>query len=148
MSQTVPHGTNDQVMEKIMSPFKFISLALLAGCTTAPGSVTGPASAAPAASVAMMDAPMEGSVARGAALVRSRCAACHAVGPVGDSSLAMAPPFRELSRRYPVSSLQEAFAEGLVTAHPEMPEFTFEPQQVRDLIAYLESLEDTGPSAR
>ena len=60
----------------------------------------------------------------------------------------MAPPFRELSRRYPVSSLQESLAEGLVTAHPEMPEFTFEPQQIRDLIAYLESLEDTGVRVR
>lgn len=131
-----------------MSPFKFVGLVLLAGCTTAPVPVTESASAGPAASVAMMDPPMDGSVARGAALVRSRCVACHAVGPVGISPLAIAPPFRELSRRYPVSSLQESFAEGLVTAHPEMPEFTFEPQQVRDLIAYLESLEDTGRSAR
>ncbi|WP_417230956.1 c-type cytochrome [Brevundimonas sp.] len=127
-----------------MSPLKFIGLALLAGCTTAPVQVVGSAPTAPAASVAMTG----GSVARGAALVRSRCAACHAVGPVGDSPSAMAPPFHELGRRYPVSSLQEAFAEGLVTAHPEMPEFTFEAQQVRDLIAYLESLEGSGPGAR
>lgn len=131
-----------------MSPLKFLGLALLAGCTTAPVPVTESAAAGPAASVAMMDAPMSGSVARGAALVRSRCAVCHAVGPAGVSPLALAPPFRELSRRYPVSSLQESLAEGLVTAHPEMPEFTFEPQQVRDLIAYLESLEDTGASVR
>ncbi|WP_339933554.1 cytochrome c [uncultured Brevundimonas sp.] len=131
-----------------MSPLKFIGLVLLAGCTTAPVPITESAAAGPAASVAMMDSPMGGSVVRGAALVRSRCAACHAVGPAGDSPLAMAPPFRELSRRYPVSSLQESLAEGLVTAHPEMPEFTFEPPQIRDLIAYLESLEGVGPSAR
>jgi mono/diheme cytochrome c family protein len=131
-----------------MSPVKFIALALLAGCTTAPMPVTGAANAGSGTPVPMTESSMGGSVARGAALVRLRCVACHAVGPVGDSPLALAPPFRELGRRYPVSSLQESFAEGLVTAHPEMPEFTFEPQQVRDLIAYLESLEDTGRSAR
>lgn len=129
-----------------MSPVKFAALFVLAGCTAAPVAVTNATTAGTL--VAAMDAPMGGSVARGAALVRTRCAACHAVGPTGDSPLAMAPPFRELSRRYPVSSLQESFAEGLVTAHPEMPEFTFEPDQVRDLIAYLESLQDAGHSAR
>lgn len=134
-----------------MTPLKFIALALLAGCTTAPAGIIDSANAgagAAVAPVAMTDSSMPGSVARGAALVQSRCVACHAVGPVGDSPLAMAPPFRELGRRYPVSSLQESFAEGLVTAHSEMPEFTFEPQQVRDLIVYLESLEDTARSVR
>tara|TARA_R110002167_G_scaffold7394_19_gene35074 strand:+ start:108 stop:503 length:396 start_codon:yes stop_codon:yes gene_type:complete len=131
-----------------MSPLKFIGLVLLAGCTTAPMSVPASLPTGPASSLTGMDAPMGGSVVRGAALVQSRCVACHAVGPVGDSPLAMAPPFRELGRRYPVSSLQESFAEGLVTAHPEMPEFAFEPGQVRDLIAYLESLQDTGRRAR
>lgn len=129
-----------------MSPVKFAALFVLAGCTAAPVAATNSTGAG--TPVAAMEAPMGGSVARGAALVRTRCVACHAVGSTGDSPLAMAPPFRELSRRYPVSSLQESFAEGLVTAHPEMPEFTFEPDQVRDLIAYLESLQDAGHSAR
>ena len=129
-----------------MSPVKFAALFVLAGCTAVPVAVT--QSSGAGTPVAAMEAPMGGSVARGAALVRTRCVACHAVGPTGDSPLAMAPPFRELSRRYPISSLQESFAEGLVTAHPEMPEFTFEPDQVRDLIAYLESLQDAGHSAR
>ena len=131
-----------------MSPLRFVVLALLAGCTTAPVPAAVAAGAGSGSPGVMADAPMDGSVVRGAALVRSRCAACHAVGPAGDSPLAAAPRFRELSRRYPVSSLQESLAEGLVTAHPEMPEFTFEPQQIRDLIAYLESLEDTGVRVR
>ena len=120
-----------------MSPLKFLGLAVLAGCA-----------GTPATSVAMTEVAGEGSVVRGAALVRSRCAACHAVGPAGTSPLAAAPPFRELGRRYPVSSLQESFAEGMVTAHPDMPEFIFEPGQVRDLIAYLESVQDAAPGAR
>jgi len=51
-----------------------------------------------------------------------------------------APPFRHLSDNYPVASLQEGLAEGLVTAHPGMPQFAFEPEEIRDLIAYLGTL--------
>ena len=125
-----------------MSPVKFAALFLLAGCAASPVPGSGPigSGAAPAA--------MTGSVARGAALVQARCTGCHAVGLTGDSPLAIAPPFRELSRRYPISSLQESLAEGLVTAHPEMPEFAFEPDQVLDLMAYLESLDSAAHSAR
>ena len=53
----------------------------------------------------------------------------------------MAPPFRTLHERYPVESLQESLAEGIVTGHPSMPEFRLDPGQVADVIAYLKSLE-------
>jgi len=52
-----------------------------------------------------------------------------------------APPFRTLHNRYPVETLEEALAEGIVTAHPTMPEFRFEPDQIEDFIAFLRSLE-------
>lgn len=80
------------------------------------------------------------SAARGSALVQSKCAGCHAVGRTGDSPLAAAPPFRGMGVRYPVADLQEAFAEGLVTTHPSMPPFVLQPGEIRDLIAYLESV--------
>jgi cytochrome c len=83
---------------------------------------------------------MGGSVARGAALAQAQCASCHAVERMGDSPNPDAPPFRRLSENYPVANLQEGLAEGLVTAHPGMPEFAFEPEEIRDLIAYLETL--------
>ena len=86
------------------------------------------------------DAGPAGSVARGAALAQARCASCHAVERSGDSPMPGAPPFRRLSDRYPVADLQEGLAEGLVTAHPGMPEFAFEADEIRDLIAYLETL--------
>ena len=46
-----------------------------------------------------------------------------------------------LHLRYPVEQLEEPLAEGIVTAHPTMPEFKFDPGQVGDIIAYLKSLE-------
>jgi len=78
---------------------------------------------------------------RGRALVEARCSSCHAVGPVGESPVSPAPPFRTLGQRYPVADLQEAFAEGISTGHPQMPQIQLEAGQVRDLIAYLESIQ-------
>ena len=78
---------------------------------------------------------------RGLVIVRTNCARCHAVGKTGDSTLPIAPPFRSLHERYPVENLQEPLAEGIVTGHPSMPEFRFDPGQVGDIIAYLKSLE-------
>jgi cytochrome c len=55
--------------------------------------------------------------------------------------LADAPPFRELHRRYPVTDLAEALAEGITTGHPTMPEFRLDPDQAQALISYLQTLE-------
>jgi len=78
---------------------------------------------------------------RGLVFVRTNCARCHSVDKVGESPLHIAPPFRTLHTRYPVESLQESLAEGIVTGHPTMPEFRLDPGQVADVIAYLKSLE-------
>jgi cytochrome c len=48
---------------------------------------------------------------------------------------------RDLKLRYPVDDLAEALAEGILTAHPQMPVFTFSTDEIDDLLAYLDSLE-------
>ena len=78
---------------------------------------------------------------RGLTFVRVNCARCHAIDKVSPSPLKIAPPLRTLHLRYPVENLAEAFAEGIVTGHPTMPEFQLDPGQVGDVIAYLKSLE-------
>jgi mono/diheme cytochrome c family protein len=93
------------------------------------------------AAIAAADEP-PGDVAKGAALVKEECASCHAIAAVGDSPLAPAPPLRTLKTRYPLEQLYEAFAEGITTGHPDMPEFQFEPQQISDMLAYIESLDE------
>lgn len=80
------------------------------------------------------------SIARGLAFVTENCAACHAVGPEGESPVAAAPPFRTLQSRYPIEALAEAFAEGIVTGHADMPEFVLDPDEIDDVLAYLRSL--------
>lgn len=80
-------------------------------------------------------------VERGRAFAEANCARCHAIGPAGGSPLLEAPPFRTLHGLYPVENLAEALAEGIRTAHPDMPQFELNPEQINDLIVYLKSLE-------
>jgi len=94
--------------------------------------------------VAPPDPSPLGSVALGGNLVRQQCAGCHAVELTGDSPMKSAPPFREMGRTYPVRDLQEALAEGLVTAHPAMPPIELEASEVANVIAWLESVSGTG----
>lgn len=81
------------------------------------------------------------SVQRGLNYVRANCLRCHAIDKASESTLKIAPPLRSLHLRYPVESLQEAFAEGIRTGHQNMPEFRLEPDQIGDVIAYLKTLE-------
>jgi cytochrome c len=78
---------------------------------------------------------------RGLNFVRANCARCHAIDKVSQSPLRIAPPFRTLHLRYPIESLQEAFAEGIQTGHENMPEFRLELDQIGDVIAYFKTLE-------
>ena len=77
---------------------------------------------------------------RGKAILSEKCARCHAVGRTDASPLKEAPPFRAVARKYPVDQLAEALAEGIVTGHPAMPEFTFAPREVAAILAYLRTL--------
>lgn len=85
--------------------------------------------------------PLSPRAQRGLTFAKANCAKCHAIGPVGDSPLPIAPPFRTLHTRYPVENLAEALAEGIVTGHPTMPEFQLDGAQINDLLAYLKTLE-------
>jgi cytochrome c len=81
------------------------------------------------------------NVAQGRRLASLYCAKCHAIDKVSPSPLTIAPPFRTLHERYPVETLQEALAEGIVVGHPTMPQFRFEPDQIGDFLAFLKTLE-------
>jgi cytochrome c len=78
----------------------------------------------------------------GEALLVKNCSGCHAIGRFGASPHRQAPPFRTLSRRYPVEALEEALGEGLSSGHPDMPDFVFPPQQINGIVAYLRSIQD------
>jgi mono/diheme cytochrome c family protein len=90
---------------------------------------------APAAMLSAAD--NAATIRRGEALLAGNCARC-----TGTSPHPQAPPFRTLSRKYPVAGLAEALAEGLFVGHPDMPEFVFEADEVGAILAYLESIQD------
>lgn len=81
------------------------------------------------------------SVRQGQQLAKLYCASCHAIDKVSPSPLTIAPPFRELHNRYPVETLEESLAEGIMTGHPTMPQFQFDPDQIADFLAFLHTLE-------
>ena len=78
---------------------------------------------------------------KGEVLVKENCSRCHAIGKEGDSPHKEAPPFRTLSKRYPIEDLAESLAEGIVSGHPDMPIFVFSPHDVEAIIEYLQSLQ-------
>jgi mono/diheme cytochrome c family protein len=81
------------------------------------------------------------AIARGAQIAALQCASCHAIDATSESRHPLAPPLRTLSKRYPVDSLQEAFAEGILVGHRDMPNFTFDADDIDDLLAYIDSIQ-------
>jgi len=79
---------------------------------------------------------------RGEALLARNCSRCHATTRTGASPHPQAPAFRTLGKRYPIESLEEALGEGIISGHPDMPEFIFESDEVGVIIAYLKSIQE------
>lgn len=83
-----------------------------------------------------------GDIEAGRAMAQQLCARCHAIAGPGPSPLAQAPLFSRFGRQFRVDDLAEAMAEGLVVGHGPMPEFVFEPEEIDDLLAYLNSVQE------
>jgi mono/diheme cytochrome c family protein len=85
---------------------------------------------------------LDPQTAEGRFLVQLHCGDCHAWRDNDASRHAEAPALRTLSQNYPVSSLAEALAEGIMVGHPDMPEFRFRPEDVSAVIAWLEHIQE------
>jgi len=46
----------------------------------------------------------------------------------------------------PLSCNRRDVAEGIVVGHPAMPEFTFEPREINDLLTFISGLKSRQPS--
>lgn len=77
---------------------------------------------------------------KGQEIAAKLCARCHAIARDDESAFAEAPPFRTFAAKWPLESLEEAFAEGIVVGHPAMPEFQFGPEDIQNLLSYIGSL--------
>lgn len=74
-------------------------------------------------------------------LLITYCGSCHAVSRTGDSPRKDAPAFRVLGKRYPIDSLEESLGEGMMSGHPDMPEISFEADDVGAIVDYLKSIQ-------
>lgn len=113
-----------------MRGMKVRSAAVLASLALAAGLAAASAAAAE-----------ETPVQRGFSIVQRNCSMCHAIGLADASPNPQAPLFRELHKRYPIRNLEEALGEGILTGHPQMPEFVFGPEDVEAIMQYLESIQ-------
>lgn len=91
----------------------------------------------PAAEVASLGVAID----RGEAVARLGCAACHAIGPTGASPAPMAPPFRALAQDLPAPLLEDRLLLISDLGHQEMRPVGLDPSEVRDLVAYIETLD-------
>ncbi|MCF6198547.1 MAG: cytochrome c [Hyphomicrobiaceae bacterium] len=78
---------------------------------------------------------------QGQKLASKKCASCHSIKRTGDSPNKAAPPFRTFADKWPLESLEESLAEGIVTGHAEMPEFVLTPPEIDAFLTFLGSLQ-------
>jgi len=78
----------------------------------------------------------------GRALLQEHCASCHAIGKTGDSPREGAPPFRTLARSYDLDEFPRKLQSGVISGHPDMPEFRFREDDARAVGVYLRSIQE------
>jgi cytochrome c len=79
------------------------------------------------------------AMARGHAVARRDCAACHAVEPGGVSPRPAAPAFGSLEMRH-TAGLEGRVAELARLGHYDMPPLRLSAAEARDVTAYIQSL--------
>jgi cytochrome c len=78
--------------------------------------------------------------ARGQVLAQRLCSNCHEVGTQPSAAARVEPPsFRAIAGR---GYTAEALAGKIIIPHPEMPAVPITLGEIRDLIAYIQSVKD------
>lgn len=78
------------------------------------------------------------TVQRGAAIAESRCTSCHQIG-ADDGMSRTAPSFGIIALRHTPISLERQLG-ALRNGHYEMPPLKLETDEIRAVVAYMESL--------
>ncbi|WP_339860309.1 cytochrome c [Thalassospira alkalitolerans] len=86
-----------------------------------------------------------GDVTRGQSIAEQTCLRCHTKfdgDPHPNPDITEAPALASFGQRWPLENLEEALAEGITVSHDQltMPEFSFTPETIADLLAYLGDL--------
>ncbi|WP_209424426.1 cytochrome c [Pararhodobacter sp. SW119] len=81
---------------------------------------------------------MTGDAREGAEIAERWCAACHLVSEDQARAPVDAPTFLSIAERTPEAI--DALAGFLMDPHPPMPDLSLTRAEIRDLLAYIESL--------
>ncbi|MBC08259.1 cytochrome c [Thalassospira sp.] len=86
-----------------------------------------------------------GDVTSGQSIAEQTCLRCHTKfegDPLPDPNVTTAPALASFGQRWPLENLEEALAEGITVSHDNMtmPEFSFTPETIADLLSYMEQL--------
>ena len=89
--------------------------------------------------VGFVDLALAANTEKGRVVAERYCLKCHT--PTTQSSDQVIPSLASFVEKWPLSHLEEALAEGILTGHDNtMPVFTFSPEEIDDLLVYIESL--------
>jgi cytochrome c len=94
------------------------------------------------AAVAQAQNETQDPIARGQGLAKEFCSECHAIGRTGDSSNEAAPSFRRLDQSVDLDEFIGRLRDGLVSGHPDMPEFKFNAADARAMRDYIRSVQE------
>jgi len=74
----------------------------------------------------------------GKALLKQRCARCHAIAAETKSPLAQAPNLWDTLRSHEIEMLEVELAEGVGSRHLAMPQIQFTAEEIEAVKAYLQ----------
>jgi cytochrome c len=78
---------------------------------------------------------------QGRTILQDFCARCHSIRKAGDSPQKTAPPFRTLGRSFDMDQFAQDLRRGILSGHPDMPEYKFSEDDARAVTAYLRSIQ-------
>lgn len=81
-----------------------------------------------------------GRVDEGRAIAERWCSSCHQVSDQAPPVTTEAPPFASVAMKYPGEEGLQALQAFLSDPHPLMPDMSLTRQEIRDLVAYIDSL--------
>jgi mono/diheme cytochrome c family protein len=87
------------------------------------------------------------SAFRGRRLAEANCAVCHAIAQFDESTLAAAPPLREIGNRFALTELRFMLRGKVFLQHAVMPDFEPDDEQAADLANYIMSISENRSEA-
>jgi mono/diheme cytochrome c family protein len=87
----------------------------------------------------------DGDPVAGREVARSLCASCHSIEAIGASPNPGAPPLRFVLANYNPDRLVDDLENAVSINHLRMPTFYFGDHHPADLVAYLETIQQSPP---